>query len=75
MELGYADGPDSNNDMADPVCFTCGKAPASSQSKSKCGKCQAVTYCSRECQIANWKKGIGGGHKHQCDGKVSKNRH
>lgn len=92
MELGYADGPDSNDDMADPICFYCGKegsppqpsSPPSSSSLtpihtsattklSTCAKCQVVTYCSRECQVANWKKGSddgdGGGagaHKFTC---------
>mmetsp|Transcript_4735 Transcript_4735/g.5458 ORF Transcript_4735/g.5458 Transcript_4735/m.5458 type:complete len:248 (+) Transcript_4735:84-827(+) len=66
VELGYADGPDSNDDMAPPVCFNCGK----SEGKTKllrCSKCQVARYCSRECQVANWKKGPGGGHKFSCD--------
>jgi len=99
MELGYADGPDSNDDMADPICFYCGKDPSSSQpvspsssittttptetpvytaattNLSRCAMCQVATYCSRECQVANWKKGSddgdgdgGGGvaHKFTC---------
>jgi hypothetical protein len=72
-ELGYADGPDSNDDMADPICFHCGsKSPASTSNAtalSRCAKCQVAAYCSRECQLANWKKGAGGGHKFCCSGE------
>mmetsp|Transcript_24135 Transcript_24135/g.27559 ORF Transcript_24135/g.27559 Transcript_24135/m.27559 type:complete len:249 (-) Transcript_24135:51-797(-) len=67
VELGYADGPD--DDMADPVCFKCGKSSSTtsnSSSLSRCAKCQVATYCSRECQLEHWKKGPGGGHKFCC---------
>ena len=64
VELGYADGPDSNDDMAEPICFKCGK----SGKLSRCSKCHTAAYCSRECQLAHWKKGPGGGHKHCCVG-------
>ena len=71
MELGYADGPDSNDDTADPICFRCGYDPNSTttteaktadpsstkRSLSRCSKCQVACYCSRECQIVHWKKG------------------
>jgi hypothetical protein len=63
-ELGYADGPDSNDDMAPNVCFGCQKEV---EKLSRCSKCQVATYCSRECQISHWKKGAGGGHKFACD--------
>mmetsp|Transcript_1608 Transcript_1608/g.1926 ORF Transcript_1608/g.1926 Transcript_1608/m.1926 type:complete len:251 (-) Transcript_1608:215-967(-) len=69
VELGYADGQDSNDDMADPVCFKCGKSSPSSPdatSLSRCSKCHVATYCSRDCQVAHWKKGPGGGHKFSC---------
>ena len=62
-ELGYADGPDSNNDMASSVCFGCGK---DAEKLSRCAKCQVATYCSRNCQIIHWKSGSGGGHKFSC---------
>lgn len=26
-----------------------------------------ATYCSKECQVANWSKGAGGGHKYCCE--------
>lgn len=64
VELGYADGPDSNDDMAPPVCFGCGKQ---AEKLSRCSKCQVASYCSRECQVSNWKSGPGGGHKFCCD--------
>lgn len=69
MELGYADGPDSNDDMAPPVCFACGKeeSECTNHKLMICSRCEVATYCSRECQLANWKKGAGGGHKYCCD--------
>lgn len=30
--------------------------------KQKCSGCSSVFYCSRNCQIADWKKG----HKNEC---------
>lgn len=63
-ELGYADSPDSNDEMAPSVCFKCGKEGVK---LSKCSKCQVATYCSRDCQISHWKSGTGGGHKFSCD--------
>lgn len=67
MELGYMEGDDSNDVDADPICFQCGKA-ASSQDKplARCAKCHTVSYCSRACQVKNWKKGASGGHKFCC---------
>ncbi|EFC42523.1 predicted protein [Naegleria gruberi] len=38
-------------------CACCGKP----NSKKKCGACQAVVYCSKECQASHWKV-----HKTQC---------
>lgn len=63
-ELGYAEGPDSNDDMAEAICFGCGKE---AEKLSRCAKCEVATYCSRECQLENWKSGAGGGHKFACD--------
>ena len=53
LDLGY--------DLLAPpatVCFSCGKSSPS----SKCAKC-GMAYCSRECQIEDWKQGR---HKHAC---------
>ena len=63
-ELGYSDGPDSNDDMAPSVCFACQKE---AEKLSRCSKCEVATYCSRDCQVSHWKKGSGGGHKFSCD--------
>ena len=38
-------------------CLKCLKAGA----KKQCSECQLVSYCSRKCQLAHWKK-----HKHIC---------
>jgi hypothetical protein len=70
VELGYADGPDSNDDMAEPVCFKCGKEGTPTSPLSRCSKCQVAAYCSRDCQLAHWKKGAGGGHKFCCSGEL-----
>ena len=44
-------------------CTFCGKTPeAGSKELQKCSKCQAVWYCSKECQTKHWK----GGHKAMC---------
>jgi hypothetical protein len=49
------DAQPSNADY--PVCINCGK-PSSKQ----CAKCRRVWYCSRECQVINWKI-----HKEVCE--------
>lgn len=38
------------------ICIVCLK-----EGKQKCGKCKIMRYCSRECQMANWKD-----HKKYC---------
>lgn len=47
------------------VCTECGVTADDSPNRalSRCGKCKRVQYCSRECQVAGWKRG---GHKHSC---------
>jgi len=37
-------------------CHVCFKLPA-----KKCGKCLDVAYCSKECQVSDWKE-----HKKSC---------
>lgn len=58
MELGY-DAPN----LPTTVCFSCGESPKEESSLSKCGKCDIASYCSRECQIKDWKQGR---HRHAC---------
>jgi len=46
------------------LCFGCGSAGSDdSKELSKCCRCQVAMYCSKECQVSDWKKG---GHKHAC---------
>jgi len=47
------------------VCFSCGTRPSSENSKklSKCSKCDVAAYCSRDCQLQDWKTGR---HKMAC---------
>jgi len=61
MELGYVGESSQDN----PVCFLCGK---SNVKLSKCAKCCVAGYCSRDCQVEDWKTGTGGGHRHSCQG-------
>ena len=50
-------------------CARCGAAPAETgeaeleapSAMKACGRCRLVAYCSRECQVAHWKK-----HKGSC---------
>jgi hypothetical protein len=44
-----------------PACDACGKEASGTM---QCAQCQAVFYCSRECQRNAWK---AGGHKQECD--------
>lgn len=56
----------SEDYMADiidkPICNKCGK-----DAIKKCGRCKSVYYCSRECQVEDWKT-----HKPICDLFVQK---
>jgi len=44
------------------LCVTCGRAPGPQLKLQACAACQAVQYCSKECQRVSW----NGGHKEQC---------
>jgi hypothetical protein len=71
IELGYADDGTANRSNNRMVCFHCGKSPddadASSSEKLKflkCARCAVASYCRKECQVQDWKKG---GHKSACE--------
>ena len=49
--------------IAVQVCASCGKS-----AQKKCGGCEAVRYCSTDCQRANWKA-----HKPTCKANETKN--
>ncbi|KAL3921792.1 MAG: hypothetical protein SGILL_002561 [Bacillariaceae sp.] len=54
IELGYnAPAP------LPKVCFGCGKetSAAPNTKLSKCAKCSVAAYCSKECQVSDWKSG------------------
>ena len=42
-------------------CFKCHKTVTGKKKLSKCGKCHAITYCGKECQVADWPR-----HKWNC---------
>jgi hypothetical protein len=49
------------------VCFKCGKPEELPDVKhSRCAKCQVGAYCSRQCQVADWKQSQPAGHKLSC---------
>jgi hypothetical protein len=58
---------DDSLDGDEPACFHCGKV---SSELMRCGRCHVARYCTRECQVTNWKGGDGKvGHKFSCAGE------
>lgn len=51
----------TNRTSATSPCARCGHATAQLQA---CGSCKLVSYCSRDCQVKDWKAG----HKAVCSG-------
>ena len=51
----------------DPRVETCKACDTSDARLSRCARCEAVFYCSVECQRAHWKAG----HKHECKPAVA----
>ena len=61
LELGYVEP-----SPASVVCFGCGKEAGAGDNGSKffkCSKCHVAAYCSRDCQVKDWKEGR---HKLAC---------
>ena len=44
------------------LCFHCGKKEEPKESQ-RCARCRVVYYCSKKCQVEDWKRG---GHKQAC---------
>ena len=44
------------------VCASCGVMEAGECVLKQCGRCKLVSYCSKDCQVTDWKAG----HKHVC---------
>jgi len=64
LELGYEKNTTATPNNHHPCCFRCGK---SQEKLFNCARCQVATYCSKECQIQDWKGTDGSmGHKHTC---------
>ena len=52
------------------VCNCCQKeAPEQQKAMSVCSGCKTAAYCSRQCQVADWKSG----HKRQCKERAANN--
>jgi len=45
--------------VCDILCGHCGRKEEPGEKFKKCGKCENVCYCSRECQKAHWKEHKG----------------
>ena len=52
-------------DEIDNIQFKCSGCSKMGSNYMKCGKCRIKRYCSKECQIADWKAG----HKKECSVK------
>jgi len=53
---------EARSDVKEQGCSHCGMIPAK-HCRKYCGKCQAVFYCSGDCQQAAW----SAGHKQECN--------
>jgi len=49
--------PRPNPSLGHHKCLKCGKSALDMGNRklSKCGKCKQISYCSRECQVSDWK--------------------
>ena len=70
VELGYEQKSESlteEQSLNRNSCWYCGN---SSSQLSTCSNCHVAKYCSRDCQVADWKRAKDGGigHKHTCPG-------
>ena len=54
---------DSKAKITDGRLSLCRWCQTRSESVRRCGGCKRATYCSKECQVQDWKKG---GHKQEC---------
>ena len=45
------------------MCMRCGRPETMSLKLKSCTKCKMMNYCSKDCQISDWKEL----HKHQCE--------
>ena len=48
--------------LVSKVCASCGMIEAGECVLKQCGRCKLVSYCSKDCQVTDWKAG----HKHVC---------
>lgn len=60
---GFVELQKKDNSKADfQICPTCGQKELKPGEFKRCGGCKNVYYCSRKCQVQDWKAG----HKQQC---------
>jgi len=53
---------DKSFDRRSPTCSHCSKKESKGMIHKQCSRCKVMSYCSKECQVANWKMG----HKKAC---------
>ncbi|WEW54634.1 hypothetical protein PRK78_000054 [Emydomyces testavorans] len=53
---------DEGRSNVDKKCATCGFTPSLDQGLQRCGRCKRISYCSRDCQKADWRQ-----HKVRCN--------
>ncbi|CAB9498505.1 expressed unknown protein [Seminavis robusta] len=58
----------SSSPSAPRAVYVCGNGGCRKKTTKRCDQCKCVGYCSRECQVADWKAG----HKKVCNKSKSK---
>lgn len=53
---------DIQKEVAEQTLEKCGSCGLPKPDMKKCSRCKKVVYCSKECQLKDWKAG----HKHVC---------
>ena len=58
LELSYQmkDDAGASQNTKGPVCFACGQVPTLDHPLKFCAQCHIAGYCSRECQVGDWKR-------------------
>ena len=66
VEMEHEQTNGSDEDQTGAVCC-CARCGAGLKKPLVCSQCKAAAYCSKDCQIKDWKAG----HKQACKGKMT----